>query len=205
MNGEDMSEPDVVTSKSLPTCQERRQVARDCDWNIDRGSLVIQGTDSTIGWMKAWLEQRLPGLNELAFNESLRVESLAAILSADLLSQLPPTAALNPRQAWQVLMMLGCCGSSVERHAQQACVRRGETATPGTGLGWVTVRGGRQRFMEYFRQVADVVGHPYRDTFATFVDFSVGLGIKLRMACGAGSPALLTIGAGRVAIASRPA
>jgi hypothetical protein len=120
--------------------------------------------------MKAWVQEHLPELNELAFNGSLRAEDLAAILSSKLLTRLPPARMLNTRQAWQVLIVLGCCGSSVERHAQQACVRRGKTAAAGTGLSWVTVRGGRQRFVEYFHQVADFVRHPYRDTFATFVE-----------------------------------
>ena len=127
-------------------------------------------TGATIGRVKTWLQRRLPQLNELARTGVLRAESLAAILSSEVLSQLPPADALNTSQAWQVLTILGCCGSSVERHAQQDCVRRGLTAIPGTGLSWITVHHGRHSFVGYFRQVADLVGHPYRDTFATFVE-----------------------------------
>ena len=165
-----MSELNLLTAQRLLPSQRLRHILRGCDWGCNHLGRVTRGTNWNLDSLGTWLQQRLPALNDLVFNNKLSAESLAAILSSELLTQLPPAAALDTRQAWQVLMILGCCGSSVERHAQQACVRRGEPAVPGTALGWLTVRCGRQRFGEYFRQVADLVGQPYRDPFVTFVE-----------------------------------
>jgi hypothetical protein len=80
----------------------------------------------------------------------------------------------------QVLILLGLCGSSMERHAQQQMLRRAlamgaqsmqPQPTPGRGLEKLLV-GRHQRFIGYFQRVADVIGHPYRDSFTTFIEYN---------------------------------
>ena len=143
---------------------------------------VLRGASVTtvIEGMKTWVVGTLPALNQAAYHGSLSYEALAALCNDELLPQAPPVEALTPAQAMQVLMLLGLCGSSIERHAQQQTLRRALTrvappapptpppVTPGQGLERLRV-GRHQRFIDYFQRVADVIGHPYRDSFTTYI------------------------------------
>jgi len=143
---------------------------------------VLRGASVTtvIEGMKTWVVGILPALNQAAYHGSLSYEALAALCNDELLPQAPPVEALTPAQAMQVLMLLGLCGSSIERHAQQQTLRRALTrvappapptpppVTPGQGLERLRV-GRHQRFIDYFQRVADVIGHPYRDSFTTYI------------------------------------
>ena len=82
-------------------------------------------TTTLIEGMKTWVVGTLPDLNQAAYHENLSYEELAAICNAALLTQAPSVTALVPAQAMQVLILLGLCGSSIERHAQQQTLRRG--------------------------------------------------------------------------------
>lgn len=124
---------------------------------------------ATIATMKNWAETTLPRLNQAAYEGDLPAEELAARINRGLLSYAPAAHQLSLREARQMLVILGFCGSSVERHAQQQAVRCGQTAAPGCALGWLRVRE-QELFPDYFRQVADLLGHPHRDTFVTFVE-----------------------------------
>jgi len=143
---------------------------------------VLRGASVTtvIEGMKTWVVGILPALNQAAYHGSLSYEALAALCNDELLPEAPPVEALTPAQAMQVLMLLGLCGSSIERHAQQQTLRRALTrvappapptpppVTPGQGLERLRV-GRHQRFIDYFQRVADVIGHPYRDSFTTYI------------------------------------
>jgi hypothetical protein len=146
---------------------------------------VLRGASVTtlIEGMKTWVVGTLPALNQAAYHGSLSYEALAAICNDALLPQAPPVEALNPEQAMQVLMLLGLCGSSIERHAQQQTLRRAlammappapptpPPVTPGRGLERLLVDR-HQRFIDYFQRVADVIGHPYRDSFTTYIAYN---------------------------------
>lgn len=131
--------------------------------------LLRQRNTATIAAMKNWVEATLPRLNQAAYDGDLLAEELAARMNRSLLSYAPHVRELSLHEARQMLVILGLCGSSIERHAQQQAVRGGQPAAPGRGLGWLHVRE-QEPFLDYFGQVADLVGHPHRDTFVTFVE-----------------------------------
>ena len=146
---------------------------------------VLRGASVTtlIEGMKTWVVGTLPALNQAAYHGSLSYEALAARCNDELLPQAPPVEELKPAHAMQVLMLLGLCGSSIERHAQQQTLRRAlaivappapptpTPVTPGRGLERLLV-GRHQRFIDYFQRVADVIGHPYRDSFTTYIAYN---------------------------------
>jgi hypothetical protein len=136
-----------------------------------------------IGGMKTWVVGKLPDLNHEAYSGHLSYEAMAALLNDEVLHRAPPVEELNPEQAMQVLMLLGMCGSPIERHAQQQTLRRELAAveqqappkptpiTPGQGLERL-LAGRQHRFTDYFQRVADLIGHPYRDSFTTFIEYN---------------------------------
>lgn len=116
---------------------------------------------------RAWVLERLPALNRSAYGGQTTVDEIAC-LANEVLRSAPPPRDLGGRQAMQALMLLGVCGSSVERHAQQARRRAGEPASPGHGLGKLVAAG--RPFTAYFAELADRIGHAHRDSFVTFVE-----------------------------------
>jgi len=117
---------------------------------------------------KAWAQDRLPELNRSAYAGLLTPGEVAAAVN-DLLRSAPPPGRLDDRRALQALMILGVCGSSVERHAQQTQQRADEPVTPGRGLALLRAAAGRP-FAAYYAEVADRIGHMHRDSFVTFVE-----------------------------------
>src|SRR3712207_4733452 len=101
---------------------------------------------ATIGRMKSWALEHLPRLNAEALTGDLSYRQMAIVLNDALLSRTPRVETLSDEEALQMLVILGIIGSSVERHAQQQCIKQestGERAdfsdrvamiTPGKGL-----------------------------------------------------------------------
>lgn len=117
---------------------------------------------------KAWVGDCLPGLNRSACSGQTTADEIASLVN-ELLRSAPPPHELDDRQAMQALMILGVCGSSVERHAQQAQHRAGEPVTAGQGIARLLARG-RRPFSSYYAEIADRLGHMHRDSFVTFVE-----------------------------------
>jgi hypothetical protein len=162
--------------------RQRSLIGTIPEWRLSMHMLRDASVTTLIEGMKTWVVGTLPALNQAAYNGSLSYEALAALCNDELLSQAPPVEDVNPEQAMQVLMLLGLCGSSIERHAQQQTLRRAlaivapsapptPPVTPGQGLERLLV-GRHQRFIEYFQRVADVIGHPYRDSFTTYIEYN---------------------------------
>jgi hypothetical protein len=140
--------------------------------------------------MKTWVVGKLPALNHDAYSGNLSYETMATICNDEVLNLAPKVEELNPEHAMQVLMLFGMCGSSIERHAQQQTLRRAQAAVaqpallaptpvmPGRGLERL-LAGRHQRFIDYFQRVADLIGHPYRDSFTTFIEYN-GQAIAIR-------------------------
>jgi hypothetical protein len=144
----------------------------------------------SIGRMKSWALEHLPRLNAKALTGDLSYRRMAIVLNEALLSRTPRVATLSDEEALQMLVILGIIGSSVERHAQQQFIKqestgegadfshRGAMSTPGKGLAALYVNQ-TIPFLSYFQHVADIVGHPHRDSVMTLNDFN-GPGVEVR-------------------------
>lgn len=117
---------------------------------------------------KAWACDRLPALNSSAYSGGTTADEMACLVN-ELLERAPEPRDFDDRQAMQALMILGVCGSSVERHTQQSQQRAGQPVSPGRGIGKLLVAG-RQPFAAYYAEIADRLGHMHRDSFVTFVE-----------------------------------
>lgn len=137
-----------------------------------------------------WISIKLPGLNQKAYQQEITVEDFVAIAHREVLNKLPNIdESLSQTEAKSLLSALGLLGSSVERHAQQNFIRRQLTLVklrlkqeptavqPGLGLKLLQVNS--QSFTDYFSQLARFIGHPNRDSFASFVEFN-GAAIRVR-------------------------
>ena len=117
---------------------------------------------------KAWVRDCLPALNSSACSGRTTSDEVIRLVNG-LLRGAPPPREFADRQAMQALMILGVCGSSVERHAQQSQRRAGEPAIPGRGIEKL-IAAGRRPFLEYVGELADRFGHMHRDSFVTFIE-----------------------------------
>jgi hypothetical protein len=136
-----------------------------------------------ISAMRAWLLDHLPQLNRQALAGELPYTEMAGLLNLHVLRHAPAADSLSREQALQMLVLLSFTGSSVERHAQQQLVKlalgatvpgfaeRATAITPGRGIAALRVRP-YLPFQDYFRAVADRVGHPHRDTLMTLIDLN---------------------------------
>lgn len=109
---------------------------------------------------KAWARDRLPELNDSAYGGRMTADELAGLVNK-LLSGAPLPRDFDGRQAMQALMILGVCGSSVERHTQQSQHRARQPVVPGIGLEKLVAA--NQPFVEYDAGIADRIGHIHRD------------------------------------------
>jgi len=129
---------------------------------------VVMDTSLWIDAAKAWARDRLPELNDRAYCGRMTADELACLVNK-LLSGAPLPRDFDDRQAMQALMILGVCGSSVERHAQQSQHRARQPVVPGRGLEKL-LAANQRRFVKYYAEIADRVGHIHRDSFVTFVE-----------------------------------
>lgn len=115
-----------------------------------------------------WARNQIPVLNERAFEGSLSSGAMAGFFN-DAMKRMPLPDEIHDRDVMKVLMILGVCGSSIERTAQQEDRRAGIDIEAGRGIGMLVVGGGHQ-FADYFAQVANRIGHMHRDSFVTYVE-----------------------------------
>jgi hypothetical protein len=118
-----------------------------------------------------WCLDRMTTLNQDILQRRSRPENFPAELQDAVLRHLPAPAALPPRSAQQLLVLLGLAGAGVARHYQEANLshrlqpdRAFAGLTAGTGPAAVA-------FGQYFTELADRTGtgHGPRDSFASLV------------------------------------
>lgn len=141
----------------------------------------IVDSASAIDTMVLWSLNNLPLLNEEVYTNRKSPEELAMVFNKNVLNIAPLAENVNSDDVKKLLVILGMFGSSIERHTQQYFVKneliaieRGEKAhadvlQPGKGLDLLLIRS-CQRFLNYFQEIADIIGHPYRDSFYTFIE-----------------------------------
>ncbi|MBD6618462.1 hypothetical protein FNW02_22205 [Komarekiella sp. 'clone 1'] len=134
-----------------------------------------------INTMIKWVLEKLPLLNEEVYAEKQSPQELAIILNNNILNIAPYPENVNPDDAKKLLVILGIFGSSIERHTQQCFIKKElkavecrektqpDVVEPGKGLDLLLIRNS-QSFINYFQQIADIIGHPYRDSFFTFIE-----------------------------------
>jgi len=149
---------------------------RERTWNPLTPQLLVET-------IKTWTLNNLPLINALAFKGDLPYWEMAALLNQTVLHHAPQPESLPQTETKQMLMSLSFIGSSVERHAQQQFVkqdfgpdipdyaRRAARITPGKGLSALWVHQ-TTPFIAYFKQLADQIGHPYRDTVMSLVEYN---------------------------------
>ena len=121
---------------------------------------------------------------DVASDEVKTVEHMADLLNEYLL-QMPSLqeirlaeSTMNPNSFFALCMrmvvLLGPCGSSIERHEQEQQLRTSgkENVKAGRGLARLHVSTAHTPFLEYFTRVAEYVGHIGRDTYQSIVSFN---------------------------------
>jgi hypothetical protein len=138
----------------------------------------------------AWTLEYLPALNEQVYQGTRTAKEMAASIEQSILNYLPAIDSTSLELKQQLLVVLGMLGSSLERHAQQEFLKaeqvqidRGkkdhpDPVIPGSGLDMLQV-GTSKKFVSYFQQLAESIGHPARDSFASFIVFN-GPGLRVK-------------------------
>jgi hypothetical protein len=144
-------------------------------------SQKVINSDVVINNMKKWLLSNLSSLNEDVYLGKKSHQELAIILNKNILDMSPSPEKLDLDNAKKLLVILGIIGSSIERHTQQCFIKqelmaveklekdKPDTLQYGKGLDLLMIPN-FQRFTDYFGRVADIIAHPHRDSFFTFIE-----------------------------------
>lgn len=144
--------------------------------------------DCVVDRLKSWARDRLPYLNDAALRGELSYEAFGDIATREVLVDLPTIERLDEDVIRPMLTVLGMLGSAIERHAQQQTLvqshSRGYTfhdrraaIEVGRGLDTLMVNG-TIPFRDYFFRLADVIGHPHRDSLYSLMIWN-GLGVTV--------------------------
>ncbi len=121
----------------------------------------------------SWVLTELPGLNGDILARRRPPADLGAELTHSVLAGLPPPQSLTPRQAKQLVVLLGLAGASVSRHYQE--LDTGHRAAPERAFGPCLVGAGAVPFLAYFEGLAERTrtGHCHRDSYAALTRWNV--------------------------------
>lgn len=126
-----------------------------------------------IDCVNAWVLTELASLNQDILAGRRSPGELGAGLVRSVLADLPPPELLPPRQAEQLVVLLGLAGASLSRHYQEQ--DPGHRATPERAFDSCPVGGEAIPFLVYFTRLADRTGtgHCYRDSYAALTRWNV--------------------------------
>jgi hypothetical protein len=121
----------------------------------------------------AWMLTELPRLNQDVLARRRPPGALGAELAHSVLEDLPAPESLTPRQAQQLVMLLGLAGASLTRHYQEQ--DRGHRATPERAFDPCPVGDEATPFLVYFARLAERTGtgHCRRDSYAALTRWNV--------------------------------
>lgn len=144
-----------------------------------------ESAQEQINRFKSWVIKHLTTLNFQVFHLQLDPQIMAERINHDCLDQLPSPQSITEQEAIQLIILLGMIGSSIERHTQQQGLTQSEANSlsstsfeerlihivPGQGLKLLKINC-HIPFLDYFKSVADRVGHCHRDSVLSMMAYN---------------------------------
>jgi PAS domain S-box-containing protein len=134
---------------------------------------VIPGADDLLARVNQWVVGQSTVLNQDILAGRRPRGDYPHGLQSGVLNHLLPAHSYSPREAQQLVVLLGLAGASVARHYQEEDpAHRG---TPERAFDRLVVGRASEPFVHYFAQLADRTGtgHSHRDSYASLVRWNL--------------------------------